>query len=136
MKTKTLGMKKSKHALMYERIRRHGEQLQAIFPDAAETDPVLLCKKLRILEGKAGRAAVDYCNGDTTMEQWEQFTEKMLDKVDNLLQFRKTGTPVFVNGDPRGYALKIKSEWMHETRAQLHRDWGGYGIIAPDLTEA
>jgi hypothetical protein len=129
-------MKKSKRALMYEQTTKHGINLLGLFPDAAETDPVLLCKKLRILEGKAERAAVGYCNGAATMEQWEQFTEKMLDKVDNLLQFRKAGIPVFVNGDPRGYALKIKSEWMYENGAQLHRDWGGYGIIAPDLIEA
>jgi hypothetical protein len=82
--------------------------------------------------------------------------------------------PVFLNGDPRGYALKIRDEWMHKAQTlrrdgepvytgpdpetwihrnhsfsvahalehegyrlepvQLHRDWGGYGILAPDLS--
>lgn len=44
--------------------------------------------------------------------------------------------PVILNRDPRGYALKIDDEWMRAHRdVVLHRDWGGYGIIAPDLTE-
>lgn len=43
--------------------------------------------------------------------------------------------PVFINLDARGYALKIKDEYMLEHGLNLHRDWGGYGIIAPDLTE-
>jgi hypothetical protein len=37
----------------------------------------------------------------------------------------------YCNGDPRGYALKIDLQVGEE----LHRDWGGYGIIAPDLSE-
>lgn len=35
-----------------------------------------------------------------------------------------------------GYALKIHSEWTAKNAPDLHRDWGGYGIIAPDLTDA
>lgn len=38
---------------------------------------------------------------------------------------------VWFNGDPRGYALKVDLR-DGET---LHRDWGGYGIIAPDLSD-
>ena len=47
--------------------------------------------------------------------------------------------PVFINRDPRGYALKIESDWM-ETYARkaggdrITQDWGGYGIIAPEIT--
>ena len=40
---------------------------------------------------------------------------------------------VFVNGDARGYALKLKSEFIKDKT--IHRDWGGYGIIAPDFRE-
>lgn len=49
---------------------------------------------------------------------------------------RKPLVPVFLNGDPRGYALKIESDWMRERlKLRLHTDWGGYGILAPDLRE-
>lgn len=48
---------------------------------------------------------------------------------------RRPLVPVFVNLDPRGYSLKIRDEWVREHDAKIHRDMGGYGIIAPDLTE-
>lgn len=127
-------MKKSKHALMHERIRQHGGNLQAIFPTPI-TDPVILCKKLRTLEKQAELAAVDYCNGKIDSDQWEQVSTKLLVKLDKILNFRSADIPVFINGDPRGYALKIRSEWMQETGVKLQRDWGGYGILAPDLAE-
>lgn len=43
--------------------------------------------------------------------------------------------PNAMERDPRGYALKIRDEWMAKHETALHRDWGGYGIIAPDLSE-
>lgn len=43
--------------------------------------------------------------------------------------------PVFVNSDPRGYALKIENDWMRAHGGNLHRDMGGYGILAPDFSE-
>ena len=39
----------------------------------------------------------------------------------------------FINNDARGYALKLKSEFIKDKT--IHRDWGGYGIIAPDFRE-
>ncbi len=41
--------------------------------------------------------------------------------------------PVFINRDPRGYALKINDEWMRANNAKLETDWGGYGLIAPEI---
>jgi hypothetical protein len=58
----------------------------------------------------------------------------------HVIDFRAIRTrpqtpPIFFNRDPRGYALKIPSEWMHaHPEVSLHRDWGGYGILAPDLS--
>ena len=49
---------------------------------------------------------------------------------------RKPLVPVFINRDPRGYALKIREIWMRNYSGNLHRDWGGYGILAPDFTPA
>ena len=42
--------------------------------------------------------------------------------------------PVFINRDPRGYALKIDDVWMHNKQPRLFRDFGGYGILAPEIT--
>ena len=41
---------------------------------------------------------------------------------------------IFVNGDCRGYALKIFDDYIRKNDITIYRDWGGYGIIAPDFT--
>lgn len=52
---------------------------------------------------------------------------------------RKPLVPIFINRDPRGYALKIDDEAIRELRAHgkpIYSDCGGYGILAPDFTPA
>lgn len=118
---------------MAARIVAHGNNLLAIFPNATERDPDKLSRKLRRIEVAAARGAVDYCNGEMDSDGWEHFSAAMLGKVARLLN--PGDVPVFINGDPRGYTLKIGDSWVKEHRATIHRDWGGYGILAPDLTE-
>ena len=45
----------------------------------------------------------------------------------NYYNKEKNQFNVFVNGDARGYALKLKSEFIKDKT--IHRDWGGYGIL-------
>lgn len=123
---KTNKKMKSHHDL-YERIEAHGKNLLAMFPDTLEADPIVLCKKLRRIESEAERRAVDNCNGVISCEQWEIISDKLAARANELLKTDR----IWVNGDPRGYALKIDLK-EGET---LHRDWGGYGIIAPDFRE-
>ena len=40
---------------------------------------------------------------------------------------------IFLNGDPRGYALKIKDDFIRDNKVNIYKDWGGYGIFAPDF---
>ena len=96
----------------------------------SDTDPVKLCKKLFSLETKAHRLAEQYCNGDIEMEQWEAETDKILNAVNKILDYKDKGISVFANGDARGYTLKIKAK---DTPSYLFKDWGGFGIIAPDF---
>ena len=115
-------------------IRQHGESLQAIFPKTRDLDPVSLCRRLRRIEGQAERAALDHCNGVTDCDAWERESENILRKLDRILGYVAAGVPVFVNGDPRGYALKIEmTGWHGAPKMRLHRDRGGYGIIAPEI---
>jgi hypothetical protein len=160
---------------MYERIRKHGEDLLRIFPRAVEQDPVKLCKRLRRLEAEGEAIAVDLCRGSVSNEERETLADRLLRRVNKLLgnwrEYQpKTGAkcgcrrgverdncpncegtgqvidfaairnapplvPIFHNGDPRGYALKIREEYVREHALDIHRDWGGYGILAPDLSE-
>jgi hypothetical protein len=116
-----------------KRIIQHGENLLAIFPNARIKDPLDLCRKLRRLETRARRSSIDYCNGVLSVEQWETATDQILTLVKKVVG--ETTVPIFVNGDARGYALKIEDVWMLENACNtpLYSDWGGYGIIAPEI---
>jgi hypothetical protein len=121
----------SKKEEMYARIRQHGENLKAVF-GLADVDPVALCKKLRMLENKAHHSATLWCNGDISEDDFKKESLLIVAKVLKVLGDRY---PVFVNSDPRGYALKIDDKIVLQHNLCIYKDWGGYGIIAPDLTE-
>jgi hypothetical protein len=125
------------NARTLDRVTEHGEDLKYLFRLPGDTDPVSLCRKLRRLERQAEEITTHMCNGTgyTGEQEADAALDAILAKVDKLLNCAHKGIPVFINRDPRGYALKIKDGWVRENDAQIHRDWGGYGIIAPDLTE-
>lgn len=134
---------------MYMRIEKHGENLKSIF-NLESADPIKLSKQLHGLEVKANRAATCLCNTNTldlmelnrftgydvkqaTEEEQDAFFDGILNKVDKILNFKKQNIPVFINHDPRGYALKIKSEYVQANQVDIYRDFGGYGILAPEF---
>jgi hypothetical protein len=141
-----------KKQAMYAAIEKHGEQLKVIFGLDASVNPIELCKKLRKIERKAHRATTNLCStnnlagiepGYNASRAWEQIetSEKDQDKffagvlrqVEKLLP--PDMCPVMINHDPRGYALKIADRIMTLHNYNLHCDFGGYGIIAPDFSE-
>lgn len=170
-------MRTTKHETLYDRIRAHGNKLLRIFPQAAERDPVQLCKKLRRIELMGSRFALRLCNGPEfpSEEEQEAAAKSILKQANKLLgnvhehqpktgekcgcrrgvqrdncpncegtgyvidfhaiRNRKALVPVFLNRDPRGYSLKIPDEYVSEHELDIHRDWGGYGILAPDFEE-
>ena len=115
----------NKKQIMYNKIQKHGDNLKTIFK--LDVDSVKLCKKLFRLENKAHRLAEDYCNGIT--DNIESETIKIINKVKKILNTNE----VFFNGDARGYALKLCDQFSKDKN--IHKDWGGYGIIAPDFRE-
>jgi len=82
--------------------------------------------KLLRLENKATRLTTQQCNGEGNYEAQEKALEKIRVKVGELLPNLKTFQ---LNGDPRGYALKVSESEAKELR--MYSDWGGYGILAP-----
>lgn len=128
----------NKKERMYERIEKHGRDLIKLFNLPADTDPIALSKRLFKLENKAHRIAVDYCNGIIQTEQAEKEEISIIKALGKIVFPIGTipAVPVFVNWDARGYALKVDDAFMRGTDSNLHRDWGGYGIIAPDFTES
>lgn len=138
---------KTKKQQQTEAILKHGENLNAIFNTGL--DPVSLCKKLKRLENKSHYAAECLCNTNTlhlhelnrltgydveqtTEEEEEEFFNKILNSVYKILG-EKAREIVFINYDPRGYALKIKDSYIRENNIKIYTDWGGYGILAPEF---
>lgn len=92
--------------------------------------------KLRRIEASANRAAVLSCNGDLTPEQEEKQDERTRKQVEDLLPRLSQYGGLMINGDPRGYTLKIYSEKVEALKAtglSIYTDFGGYGILAPDF---
>jgi hypothetical protein len=105
------------------------------------------------LEQMANAAATAYCNGEAIRLQrrgripldanlghdenaWENVKAYITEGVEQVFEFKKI-PGFFVNADARGYALKIDNE-NPQSKAlidelRLHTDWGGYGILSPDL---
>ena len=139
------------NAKTLEAIKRHGEALLRVFPYATEQNPVALCKILRRIENAVAKPILDYTNGENgvTLEAVDIATDKALKRVHGLLNTINSHCPpecVFINRDPRGYALKLDNEagnwlqdWQLAQRAAglpaLYADMGGYGILAPDLNQ-
>ncbi len=121
-----------KKEILYSRITKHGQNLKAVFNLDQDIDPVKLCKRLFRLENKAHKLALDFCNGEIDQLEWDQKANKILTKVEAILKNKKV---LFLNGDARGYALKIDDGYIRNNNLNIHRDWGGYGIIAPDFRE-
>jgi hypothetical protein len=119
----------NKRDRMRDQIMQHGLKLNRIF-NLNRMDVTTLAKQVHSIEVKAHKLAEDECNGVAVPENWEK---KILVRLDKIINFKAKGVPIFVNGDPRGYALKIEDAWMKANECDLHRDWGGYGILAPEF---
>ena len=141
-------MKTIEKVKMYEDIQKHGENLNAIFN--AGLNPVELCKKLHRIERKAHYATTCLCNTNTlhlmelnkytgydvkqaTEAEQDKFFEGIKKQVIKILG-KEAEKHFFINFDPRGYALKIKDDYISENNIKIYQDFGGYGIIAPDFT--
>lgn len=117
----------NKHDRMMEQIAQHGRNLDVIFPNAKKHG-VDLCKALRRWEVKASGITLAMCNEPTDPEVVDTALDAIEDKVKALLGDEG---PIILNRDPRGYALKVNLP----KEARIYRDWGGYGILAPDFRE-
>ncbi len=93
--------------------------------------------KLRRLERRGARLALRLCNGPEFPSEAEREAEEMAIVAGVRKLLCGSDYPLVLNLDPRGYALKISDEWMRENREKVGdwmcRDWGGYGLIAPEI---
>lgn len=123
----------------YDSLERLAERCGVEAPDGRQ-----IAAALARLESKASRAATAQCNGEPYLgqpfreeDEWTAFKEQITCKVAAL--FNSAPPPgFFINSDPRGYALKIDNEDPAGKAlidaVKLHTDWGGYGILSPEIT--
>ena len=97
-----------------------------------------LWRRLRRWEARGARLALRLCNGPEFREgEVERETERIIAGVLGVLG-RDRLPGLFVNLDPRGYALKVSGDvrgsWpgTGAHRGAL-RDWGGDVALAPDF---
>jgi hypothetical protein len=122
-------MNKAQKKELYENITAHGNNLKNLFKLDNSVDSVKLCKSLFKLENQAQKLALEYCNYGNLDNS---AVESILKKAGVLLNITDTNQ-IFFNGDARGYALKISDNFCKDK--EIFKDWGGYGILAPDFRE-
>jgi len=119
------------------RLEQHYASLQRLYDlcGGGKLNGARLSSKLLHLEQQARRITTMQCNGEGNYEHNEQALNTILESAQQLFNGILKG--LFINGDARGYALKLKDgnfkpgECYAETG--LHTDFGGYGILAPEI---
>ena len=100
------------------------------------------------LERDANAGCTASCNGEVftcyslrfDFRADENAFDRFRDYIENRIKdFFGTVPPAFfLNGDARGYALKIDNEKPEGKglieAVKLRTDWGGYGILSPEIT--
>ena len=123
------------HRRINERISKHVEMIQKMFNlpySQTNSEALVFFKKIRLLENRAHKLAERWCNGTVSEFALEKGQKSILTEIDEILHYSKKEIKVIFNSDPRGYALKIEEEKLPPA---LFKDWGGFGIIAPDFRE-
>ena len=108
---------------------RHIQTLSSLTNDEAPYQFDLFIK-LSKLEAQASRITSAECNGDISEDIAGPKLDRIKNKVLQLLP-KLDKKDFFINGDPRGYALKIREQKAKELG--IYTDWGGYGILTPEF---
>ncbi|HNU14066.1 MAG TPA: hypothetical protein PKI55_06355 [Chitinophagaceae bacterium] len=120
--------------LAYLSGKEEAEQLQK---QAASYEGEEIYKKLLRIENQMHRLSERECNGEIENEQSQPQWDNAENKIKELLPRLQNFGGFFFNGDPRGFAIKIKEEVKEkiyaETGFRMYSDLGGYGILAPEF---
>ena len=120
-----------------QRMIKHIQALRKLFPRCSETDTQVMWSRLKLLEARGHALGLRMCNGPAfeSEEESEELGDRILQRLDEILGYKKSKIPVFLNLDPRGCALKIDSEWVGKSAkvAGLARDMGGYVTLVPEF---
>lgn len=129
----TITSKKDEQAAWIQRRREnHHKALETLARQVGcETNGLTLWRQLMRLERWLSQYSVQYCNGDIDGDRWEQVKEQATVKLAKIFGYH-IPEGVFINSDPRGYALKLDNEKVTIPQG-MDTDWGGYGILAAEI---
>jgi len=116
-------------------IQRHRENHHKALESLAHqvncnTPGLALWRQLRRIENWFTVYSTRYCNGTIDSEGFEQVKQQAYNRIAKV--FGSIPEGVFINSDPRGYALKLDNEKVSIPEG-MERDWGGYGILAAEI---
>jgi hypothetical protein len=137
-----------KQVIERERIAHH-RALETLRDPSCSKSGIQLWRKLCEIERLAHAGATASCNGERIQISWPLFgvreydfnrdenawdalTGVATDCVRNVFGCVPAG--FFVNGDARGYALKLDPEKV-TVPAGMHTDWGRNGILAARIEQ-
>lgn len=116
----------------------HWTALHSLYKGEKTVTGLSIWRKLRPIEKQAHDAATAQCNGETyngqpwrTEDGWEIFKGYITNRV-RLAFGGVLPEGFFINGDARGYALKLDPDSC-VIPAGMHKDWGGNGILAAEI---
>ncbi len=138
-------MKTSQEKELIQRDRiAHHRALESLRAPSCSKSGIQLWRKLCEIERLAHAGATCYCNGESVHLSWPLFgvrcydfgrDENAWDSLASVVRdcvrniFGCVPAGFFVNGDARGYALKLDPEKC-VVPAGMDTDWGRNGILA------
>jgi hypothetical protein len=141
---------KTKQHVIDSRNRHHAAL--ATLANKPASEGLSMWRKLRRIETIAHNAATAQCNAapyggqpfrpdylpdgsegtEENLTPWEVFSESIRAKVAKVFGGELPKGFKF-NQDPRGYSLKIDKDKCGIIPQGMETDWGGYGLLAPEL---
>ena len=133
MKTATITSRKDEQAEWLQRRRaNHHKALETLARQVGcETGGLTLWRQLRRLENWLSAYSVQHCNGDIDGDRWESIKDSAFSRLAKIFG-QRLPDGIFINSDPRRYALKLDNEKVAIPEG-MHKDWGGYGILAAEI---
>lgn len=99
---------KTKHENYNLQRTRHHAALETLRSPDCHQSGLQLWRKLRRIEARTHRAAKLYCNGEIEESDWNTAQAQAVDDLRDVFGWLPSG--IFINGDPRGCALKLDGE--------------------------
>ena len=121
---------KGKKMKLKDAIKEHEQKLSTFFGRKVSY------KELKALDEKIHWINVNRCSEEISEIEQEETENYFFEELLKIVG-KENKEKVFLNGDPRGYSLKIpyeiRNKFWDTNRINIYGDMGGYGILAPDF---